>query len=272
MWLLQLQVSRSSLDVCGCIWPCLSRVLQTPRCCAARSSRGVPPQHPRAQGSAAFVIMSAGCREQKSAGRAKHHIAAQHVLDAARHLAPFVLQTALHTYVCQLDAKSKSLNESAECAKHHIAVQHVLDAAHCQLNALILQAALHIYTCQLGAARGFSWGASKTTSLRSTYLVPRATSAPSCSKQRSSPCRCSSARPGAGATRATTRLRAPARQRSTAVQTRVSRPWCHDRQKLLRIKKGFDCRSKCCCSLNLQEPCSRMPRAPYAAGNNTASL
>lgn len=161
MWLLQLQVSRSSLDVCGCIWPCLSRVLQTPRCCAARSSRGVPPQHPRAQGSAAFVIMSAGCREQKSAGRAKHHIAAQHVLDAARHLAPFVLQTALHTYVCQLDAKSKSLNESAECAKHHIAVQHVLDAAHCQLNALILQAALHIYTCQLGAARGFSWGRQK---------------------------------------------------------------------------------------------------------------
>lgn len=47
-----------------------------------------------------------------------------------------------------------------------------------------------------------------TTSLRSTYLVPLATAAPSCSRQQS-PCLCSSARPGAGATAASLRLRGP---------------------------------------------------------------
>lgn len=61
--------------------------------------------------------------------------------------------------------------------------------------------------------------AANTTSLRNTYLTPCCTSAASCSRQRSSPCRCSSARPGAGDTLATTRLRAPAAQQQTTASS-----------------------------------------------------
>lgn len=48
-----------------------------------------------------------------------------------------------------------------------------------------------------------------TTSERSTYLTPLVTTAASCSKQQS-PCLCSRARPGAGTTLASLRLRFPA--------------------------------------------------------------
>lgn len=70
----------------------------------------------------------------------------------------------------------------------------------------------HNYATRFMLVHAILSGEANTTSLRSTYFAPCSTTLPSCSRHLSSPCRCSSARPTAGRTLATTRPRGPAQQ------------------------------------------------------------